>query len=168
MEKEGVAETGLNINNIRFKDLIKISFESVKREYNINSIGSLFSEVDEMLWLGNCVGLEKGNNPRLGAYPMSHRTRTTYTKEFKREAVDLILEQGYSIAEASRNLGINYNMLSRWKNERQSHGEDAFPCKGHMTKEQAELSRLKAENKRLRMERDILKKATAFFAKEMK
>jgi len=99
---------------------------------------------------------------------MSHRKRTTYTQEFKREAVNLILEQGYSIAEASRNLGINYNMLSRWKNESQSNGADAFPSKGHMTKEQSDLSHLKAENKRLRMERDILKKATAFFAKEMK
>jgi len=59
-------------------------------------------------------------------------------------------------------------MLSRWKNESQSNGEHAFPSKGHMTKEQAELYRLKAENKRLRMERDILKKATVFFAKEMK
>ena len=47
-------------------------------------------------------------------------------------------------------------MLSRWKNESQSNGEHAFPSKGHMTKEQAELYRLKAENKRLRMERDIL------------
>jgi len=99
---------------------------------------------------------------------MSHKKRTTYTQEFKREAVDLILEQGYSIAEASRNLGINYNMLSRWKIERKKNGEHAFPSKGHMNQEQAELSRLKSENKRLRMERDILKKATAFFAKEMK
>ena len=99
---------------------------------------------------------------------MSQKKRTTYTQEFKREAVDLILEQGYSIAEASRNLGINYNMLSRWKLEREKNGEHAFPSKGHMTPEQAELSLLKAENKRLRMERDILKKATAFFAKEMK
>jgi len=82
---------------------------------------------------------------------MNQSKRTTYTKEFKRGAVDLILEQGYSIAEASRNLGINYNMLSRWKNESQSNGADAFPSKGHMIKEQA-------ENKRLRMERDILKK----------
>ena len=99
---------------------------------------------------------------------MSHRKRTTYTEEFKREAVDLILVQGYSTAEASRNLGINYNMLSRWKVEREKHGEHAYPGKGHMTPEQAELARLKTENKRLRMERDILKKATAFFAKEMK
>ncbi len=99
---------------------------------------------------------------------MSQKKRTTYTEEFKREAVDLILVQGYSIAEASRNLGINYNMLSRWKIERGKHGEHAFPSKGHMTAEQTEFARLKAENKRLRMERDILKKATAFFAKEMK
>jgi len=99
---------------------------------------------------------------------MPQRKRTTYTEEFKREAVDLILVQDYSIAEASRNLGINYNMLSRWKIEREKHGEHAFPSKGHMTPEQVELTRLKAENKRLRMERDILKKATAFFAKEMK
>jgi transposase len=81
---------------------------------------------------------------------MSHKKRTTYTKEFKREAVGLILEQSYSIAEASRNLGINYNILSRWKTESQRNGEHAFPSKGHMTPEQAELSRLKAENKRLR------------------
>ena len=99
---------------------------------------------------------------------MSQRIRTTYTNEFKQEAVDLILEQGYSTAEASRNLGINYNMLSRWKNEKKKDGEHAFPSKGHMTPEQAELARLKADNKRLRMEREILKKATAFFAKEMK
>ena len=99
---------------------------------------------------------------------MSQRKRTTYTQEFKREAVDLILTQGYSIAEASRNLGINYNMLSRWKVEREKHGNHSFPGKGSMTPEHAELARLKAENKRLRMERDILKKAAAFFAKEMK
>jgi len=99
---------------------------------------------------------------------MSHRKRTTYTQEFKREAVDLIVVQGYSIAEAARNLGLNYNMLSRWKIEREKGGDHAFPSKGHMTPDQAELARLKAENKRLRMERDILKKATAFFAKEMK
>jgi len=93
-----------------------------------------------MQWFSDCVGLEKGNNPKLGDYPMSHRKRTTYTKEFKRSAVDLILEQGYTIAEASRNLGSNYNMLSRWKNESQSNGADAFPSKGHMIKEQAQSS----------------------------
>jgi transposase len=66
---------------------------------------------------------------------MSQRKRTTYTQEFKREAVGLILDQDYSIAEASRNLGISYNMLSRWKNERQKFGAETFPSKGHKTLE---------------------------------
>jgi len=141
---------------------------TAKKEDQLAFMEAVSSDVGSVWWFSNCVGLEKGNNLESGDYPMSQRKRTTYTKEFKREAVNLVVEQGYSIAEASRNLGINYNMLSRWKNESQSNGEHAFPSKGYMTKAQAELSRLKAENKRLRMERDILKKATAFFAKEMK
>jgi len=97
---------------------------------------------------------------------MEQAIRRKYTDEFKREAVDLILAHGYGIAEAARNLGINATMLSRWKREQGKHGEHAFPGTGNMTPEQAELHRLQKENKRLRMERDILKKATAFFAKE--
>ncbi len=57
-------------------------------------------------------------------------------------------------------------MLSQWKREQEKHGEQAFPAKGNMAPEQAELHRLQKENERLRMERAILKKATAFFAKE--
>jgi len=97
---------------------------------------------------------------------MEQVARRKYTDEFKREAVDLIMAQGYGVAEAARNLGINAAMLSRWKREQERHGEQAFPGTGHMTPERAELHRLQKENKRLRMERDILKKATAFFAKE--
>ena len=76
-------------------------------------------------------------------------------------------EQGYSIAEAARNLGINANMLGRWKRELASDPE-AFRGNGRLTEEQEEVRRLRQENKRLRMERDILKKATAFFANESK
>jgi transposase len=94
--------------------------------------------------------------------------RRKYSDEFKHEAVDLVLNQGYSIAEAARNLDINAGMLGRWKRELERHGEHVFPGKGNMTPEQAELYRLREENKRLRMERDILKKATAFFAREAK
>jgi len=97
---------------------------------------------------------------------MEQVARRKYTDEFKREAVDLIMTQGYGVAEAARNLGINAAMLSRWKREQERHGEQAFPGAGNMTPERAELHRLQKENKRLRMERDILKKATAFFAKE--
>ena len=92
--------------------------------------------------------------------------RQKYTAEFKRDAVKLVTEQGYAIAEAARNLGLNGNMLGRWKRQLATEGEVAFPGKGRMTLEQEEVQRLRGENRRLRMERDILKKATAFFAKE--
>jgi len=99
---------------------------------------------------------------------MEQTARRKYSEEFKREAVDLVLVHGYGVAEAARNLDINANMLSRWKRERERHGEQAFPGKGKMKPEQTEIHRLRQENKRLRMERDILKKATAFFAGETK
>ncbi len=93
--------------------------------------------------------------------------RKKYSKEFKHDAVRLVTEQGYSIAEAARNLGINYNMLGRWKRESEEQ-EDAFRGNGKLTPDQLELRRLQVENRQLRMEREILKKATAFFAKESK
>jgi transposase len=93
--------------------------------------------------------------------------RKKYSKEFKHDAVRLVTEQGYSIAEAARNLGLNYNMLGRWKRESEEQ-EDAFRGNGKLTPDQLELRRLQVENRQLRMEREILKKATAFFAKESK
>jgi transposase len=83
--------------------------------------------------------------------------RKTYTTEFKREAVRLVTEQHYGVAEAARNLGINTNMLRRWKREVADNHNGAFPGKGRLSPEQEELHRLRAENKRLRMARDILK-----------
>ncbi len=97
---------------------------------------------------------------------MTSGAKTQYTAEFKREAVALVTEQGYTLAGAARSLGINRDMLRRWKRQLEKHGEVAFPGKGHQTPEEAELHRLRAENRRLQMERDILKKATAFFATE--
>jgi transposase len=92
--------------------------------------------------------------------------RKTYTPEFKREAVRLVTEHHYGVAEAARNLGIHTNMLRRWKREVAQNANGAFPGKGQLSLEQEELHRLRAENKRLRMEREILKKAAAFFANE--
>ena len=69
-------------------------------------------------------------------------------------------------AEAARNLGIHPNVLRHWVNRFKTDSNDAFPGKGHMTPEIEELHRLRKEIMRLRMEREILKKATAFFAKE--
>ena len=95
---------------------------------------------------------------------MSKRKRRSYTEEFKREAVRLVSEQGYSLAEAARNLGVHANLLRTWK--RKLEAETTAYEAGLTEDERMELASLRAENKRLRMERDILKKATAFFANE--
>jgi transposase len=94
------------------------------------------------------------------------RTRRTYTAEFKVEAVKLVTEQGYSVAEAARSLGISENLIRSWKQALQGQGDQAFPGHGRLSPQEQELARLRAENKRLLAERDILKKAAAFFARE--
>jgi transposase len=92
--------------------------------------------------------------------------RKHYSKQFKIDAVKLITEQGYKVSEAAHNLGLHHSSLRRWKNQLEADSNQAFPGKGHISPEKEELHRLRKENKRLRMEREILKKATAFFAKE--
>ena len=89
-----------------------------------------------------------------------------YTPEFKIEAVKLVTEQGYKPTEAARNLGIHPSVLNRWRSQLASEGKNAFPGKGRLTSEKEELQKLRKEVQRLKMERDILKKAAAFFAKE--
>ncbi len=95
-------------------------------------------------------------------------TRKQYSKEFKLDAVSLVTDQGYSRAEAARSLGINSNMLCRWVQEGQSGDGQAFRGNGKLMPDQEENRRLKAEIKRLKMEKEILKKATVFFAAETK
>ena len=92
--------------------------------------------------------------------------RKHYSKQFKIDAVKLVTEQGFNVSEAARNLGIHHSSLRHWKKQLEYDGHQAFPGKGNLSSEKEELNRLRRENKRLRMERDILKKATAFFAKE--
>ena len=92
--------------------------------------------------------------------------RKRYSKEFKLDAVSLVSEQGYSRAEAARSLDINAHMLGRWVKEHKSEDGHAFRGNGKLTPEQEERRTLRAEVKRLQMEKDILKKATVFFAKE--
>jgi len=94
------------------------------------------------------------------------RTRRTYTPEFKAQAVKLVTEQGYSVAEAARSLGVCDNFIRNWKQVLHDKGEHAFPGNGRFSPFEEEVRRLRAENKRLLMERDILKKAAAFFARE--
>ena len=97
---------------------------------------------------------------------MNDKKRRQYTAEFKKEAVELVTNHGYTIAEAARNLGIRGNMLSRWRREQLKNPQNAFPGTGHQPVEVEELKRLREENRRLRLEREILKKAAAFFARE--
>ena len=94
------------------------------------------------------------------------KSRRTYTPEFKAEAVKLVTEQGYSVAEAARSLGICHNLIRNWKQTLQAQGQHAFPGRGKLSPFEEENHRLHAENKRLLAERDILKKAAAFFARE--
>jgi transposase len=94
------------------------------------------------------------------------KKRRTYTPEFKAEAVKLVIEQGYSVAEAARSLGVHETLLRSWKQALQAQGDQAFPGHGKRPPFEEELRRLRAENQRLRAERDILKKATALFAQE--
>ena len=95
--------------------------------------------------------------------------RKQYSKEFKLDAISLVLDQGYAIAEAARSLGIRANMLGRWIKEHQADNNgQSFRGNGKLTPEQEEIRRLKSEIKQLKLERQILKEATVFFAKETK
>lgn len=94
------------------------------------------------------------------------KTRKKYSKEFKLDAISLVQEQGYSQAKAGRSLGINPNLLGRWIKEQQADDGQAFRGQGKLTDDQLEVRRLKEEVRQLRMEKEILKKATVFFARE--
>ena len=85
-----------------------------------------------------------------------------YTEEFKKEAVNLVLEHGYSSYQAAQRLGINSKNIDRWIKKAMKKSEK----KTKNTKDQEEIIRLRKENDRLRMEKEILKKAAAFFANE--
>jgi transposase len=95
-------------------------------------------------------------------------TRKKYSREFKLDAVSLVVDQGYTRSEAARSLSINANMLTRWIKEQETDEGHAFRGNGKLTSEQGEIRKLKSQVKRLEMEKRILKEATVFFAKETK
>lgn len=94
------------------------------------------------------------------------RKRKKYSREFKVEAVRQMEDGTRKHTEIARALGISTSMLYRWQSQLKDDGVHAFPGQGNQTPEAAELSRLRAEVQQLRQERDILKKAVTFFAKE--
>ena len=97
---------------------------------------------------------------------MQSHKRRQYTAAFRQEAVRLITEQGYGVTEAARNLGSNAHMLGRWKRQITQQNNGGYRGNSPLAAEQEELQRLRQEVKRLRMERESLKKAALFFANE--
>jgi transposase len=94
------------------------------------------------------------------------KPRGTFTREFKVQAVKLVTQQGHRFAEAAANLRIAESLLRIGKQNLDAQGDQAFPGRGNLPAPQEELRLLRAENKRLQMEREMLKTATAFSAKQ--
>jgi transposase len=92
------------------------------------------------------------------------RKRRNYREDFKKDAVSLVTEQGYKPTEAARSLDIRDNLIRRWKREFEEEGSGVRLN----ADEREELQRLWKENRLLRMEKEILKKTSQYFAKEMK
>lgn len=98
-------------------------------------------------------------------------TKKTYTLEFKQEAVRLVSQGHVTVAQGARDLGLNYNMLARWKRELEADGERAFPGKGNAQQEENDScpeGARRRENEVLRQERDILKKAVGIFSPRLR
>jgi transposase len=94
----------------------------------------------------------------------SKRPRRSFTDEYKASAVRLVLDEGKTISGVARDLGLTQSALGNWV--KQARADRSNGKTGLTTEERAELARLKKENRELRLEREILKKAAAFFAKE--
>ena len=92
--------------------------------------------------------------------------RRRYSKEFKQEAVRLVVEQRVAMSQVARDLDLHVNVLRSWVRAFQDDPTHAFPGAGHQKPDDAELTRLRREVVKLRAERDILKKAAAYFARE--
>jgi len=97
---------------------------------------------------------------------MGSNKRKNYSKEFKLNAVRMVTEEGRRAAEVARDLGISENLIYNWKRAYLEEEQQAFRGKGKMTAKEEYIRKIERENKRLKDERDILKKAAAFFAKE--
>ena len=92
--------------------------------------------------------------------------RRVFSREFKVEAVKLVRDRGVAVAQASRDLEVAESVLRRWMRDLSSDPVQAFPGRGQMKPEQQEIDRLRREVAKLKAERDILKKAAAYFARD--
>lgn len=89
-----------------------------------------------------------------------------FSREYKIEAVKMVTERGVAIVQASRDLGVHATVLRKWVKDYIADAREAFPGKGQMKPEQLEIDRLRKEVAKLKAERDILKKAAAYFARD--
>jgi len=94
------------------------------------------------------------------------KKRRTFSREFKLEAVRLVRDRGVSVAQAARDLDVHENVLRNWVKDLEADAQVAFPGRGKLKPEQEEIDRLRREVAKLKAERDILKKAAAYFAKD--
>jgi transposase len=92
--------------------------------------------------------------------------RRSFTPEFKLEAVNLVKERGVAVRQAATDLGLHENVLRKWVRNVEAHREQAYPGRGRLRPDDAEVARLRRELAKTKAERDILKKAIAYFAKE--
>ena len=92
--------------------------------------------------------------------------RRTFTREFKLEAVRLVTERGMTKSQVARDLGIHVNVLRNWIEDHEREPKQAFPGRGKRRTDDAEVARLRRELAQTKAERDILKKAVAYFAKD--
>ena len=99
---------------------------------------------------------------------VADKKRKTYDRQFKIDAVNLVVNGERSVSEVARDLGIEPNMLHRWKQKLTAKGSESFPGKGRLGPQEEELRRLRRELEQVKEDREILKKALAFFSKNGK
>lgn len=95
---------------------------------------------------------------------MTKKTRRRYSDEFKAEAVNMVRREGYAISEAARRLDIDRSLLDRWCRLQREREDDVTD--DQVDERDAEIKKLREEVRKLRIEKEVLKKATAFFARE--
>ena len=99
---------------------------------------------------------------------VADKKRKKYDRQFKIDAVNLVVNGERSVSEVARDLGIEPNMLHRWKQKLTKEGAESFPGKGRLSPHEEELRRLRRELEQVKEDREILKKALAFFSKNGK
>jgi transposase len=98
----------------------------------------------------------------------AEKKRKVYDRQFKIDAVNMVVNGERTVSDVARNLGINPNLLHRWTRELTVGGTESFPGKGRLSTDEAELRRLRRELEQVKEDREILKKALAFFSKNGK